>query len=155
MTTLVALSTQEDPYYGPKIPLCIKKMRKSLEKELQRLGHEMYKRSLEYSFMSESEGAIKDYWGYMRRERHSFQRFPLAEDGRKWGIKNSPCRRPKHFKCVFWKGASPGNAFEKQNKALPADPWRKLGPLVLLLWRIISRQRLKRGSIYLTQSLRE
>lgn len=61
MTTLVAQSTHEDPYYGPKIPLCIKKMKRSLEKQLQRLWHEMYERSLEYSFMSESEGAIKDY----------------------------------------------------------------------------------------------
>lgn len=155
MSTLVALSTQEDPYYGSKIPLCIKKMQKSLEKELQRLWYEMYRRSLEYSFMSESEGAIKDYWDYMRRERHSFERFPLAKDGRKWGIKNSPCHRLKHFKCVFLKGASPGNVFQKENKALTADPWRKLGLLFLLLWPITSKQRLKRGSVYLTHSLRE
>lgn len=68
---------------APKFHCASKRRGNPWRKSFKGLGHEMYKRSLEYAFMSESEGAIKDYWGYMRRERHSFQRFPLAKDGRK------------------------------------------------------------------------
>lgn len=81
------------------------------EKDAEILGETAASKTLTWNVQEEPriffhvrrEGVIKDWWGYTRRARHSFQRFPLANDGRKRGIKNSHCSGPKHFKCVFKK----------------------------------------------------
>lgn len=130
----------------------MKKMQRSLEKQqLQRLWHEMYKRSPEYSFMSEGKVRSKTD-GVIREERGTAFRgfhWPTMEGNEASKIATAA---DQNTSSVCLKRSTSWKRFSEAKPSSHSWPLEKAASAFLIT--ITNKQRLKGGSTYLAHGLR-